>query len=520
SRSVLLEVLLTIFWWILTLIVPGKKAKSKGPQLPPGPRGLPIVGNLPFMSKCFKPDQCAKWARQYGAVLRINMGIGNVVILNDFETIKRFMSRKDMVHRPADWIITHSGILGVATLNGKAWSDNRRVCLQALRELGIGQRSMKERIRVNIVTRMRRILSQAHICNILVFLLPHAYKKVDHRLLRFERLNDHCLARFLPLASLVRSLPLTSTLTRAGAVLVFVASIWLPLDCIMSGRCRMQSLYVFQPQGTLRAQYSAHARALRVPRSDWSDAKVLLLCFTIYLHGFENRGFFPVPAVNHLLGNVLSFFVAGSTTVRSAIQWNVLYLASKPETLQLRIQREIDEVVGKDRSPSWDDHEKMPLTMATIWEMSRWRTDSTFGGPREITEDIIVGEFRIPKGTMILPNVRAVHTDPKLWKNPEDFDPSRFLTDDGSRLLPKPECLIPFSIGTRMCPGETFGTAEVFLYLTSIFQRFRVFPEEGADVNLTPRSQNFYVPFPQKLRFVPRSVDGATTSPCDETPHI
>lgn len=61
-------------------------------------------------------------------------------------------------------------------------------------------------------------------------------------------------------------------------------------------------------------------------------------------------------------------------------------------------------------------------------------------------EDTFFGEYFIPKGTIVMPNLWAVHMDPKLWKNPEDFDPSRFLEEGGKRAA-KPEHLIPFSLG-------------------------------------------------------------------------
>ncbi|KAH6936739.1 hypothetical protein HPB50_021280 [Hyalomma asiaticum] len=83
-----------------------------------------------------------------------------------------------------------------------------------------------------------------------------------------------------------------------------------------------------------------------------------------------------------LLGNVLSFFIAGSNTVAVTIQWHMLNFANNPDTVQARVQREIDEVVGRERQPTWEDRNKMPYTMACIWEMYRWKTVSPLGVPR------------------------------------------------------------------------------------------------------------------------------------------
>lgn len=98
-----------------------------------------------------------------------------------------------------------------------------------------------------------------------------------------------------------------------------------------------------------------------------------------------------------LVGNVLSFLVAGSNTVRVAIQWQLFNLAKNPDTVQARIQREIDLVVGMERQPCWEDRYKMPYTMATIWEMFRWRVNTPFGVPRAAGEDTFVGDYTLRK---------------------------------------------------------------------------------------------------------------------------
>lgn len=74
--------------------------------------------------------------------------------------------------------------------------------------------------------------------------------------------------------------------------------------------------------------------------------------------------------------------------------------------------------------------------------------DDFFDSPLcRVQEDTSIGEYFIPKGTMVLANVMAVHRDPELWANPDDFDPTRFLTADGTELSKKPEYHIAFSLG-------------------------------------------------------------------------
>ena len=68
-----------------------------------------------------------------------------------------------------------------------------------------------------------------------------------------------------------------------------------------------------------------------------------------------------------------TFFGAGSETVRLTVEWLVL-TAAVHQDAQHRIQREIDEVVGKNQPVAWLDHKNMPFTQAFIAELMRWRT--------------------------------------------------------------------------------------------------------------------------------------------------
>ncbi|KAM7310532.1 cytochrome P450 2J2 [Ixodes scapularis] len=130
-------------------------------------------------------------------------------------------------------------------------------------------------------------------------------------------------------------------------------------------------------------------------------------------------------------------------------------------------------------------------------------TDSRQAGSHgQVNEDVFLNGYLIPKGTIVVANVWAAHFDPKYWKNPEEFDPSRFLTPDESALLPRPEHLIPFSIGKRMCPGGALATAEIFLCVTTLLQTFRVLPEDGASFSVA--SDQLADLLTQGLCFVPR----------------
>ncbi|EXC36848.1 Cytochrome P450 82A3 [Morus notabilis] len=94
-------------------------------------------------------------------------------------------------------------------------------------------------------------------------------------------------------------------------------------------------------------------------------------------------------------------------------------------------------------------------------------------GPREATEDCHVGSHHIPKGTRLIVNIWKLHRDPRMWPDPTEFRPERFMTTNAD-LNYKGQNFedIPFSWGRRSCQGMTFGTLVVQLVLARLVQEF------------------------------------------------
>jgi cytochrome P450 len=87
------------------------------------------------------------------------------------------------------------------------------------------------------------------------------------------------------------------------------------------------------------------------------------------------------------------------------------------------------------------------------------------------SDDVIAG-YRVPARAFIAVSPLIIHRDPKLFENPEGFDPERFL---GERLAQIPRFgYLPFSAGPRVCIGNSFALMEAQLVLASIAQRFRL----------------------------------------------
>ncbi|KAG0428385.1 hypothetical protein HPB47_024618, partial [Ixodes persulcatus] len=207
----------------------------------------------------------------------------------------------------------------------------------------------------------------------------------------------------------------------------------------------------------------------------------------------------------NLLGNTAEFLLSGTGPSSTRIFWFLHICAQNPNSVQSEIQKEIDDVVGRHRSPTWEDRKQMPFTMASLKETLRWMSIGSIGGSRGVLEDTFIDDYLIPKGTIVLLNLRAVLRNPVHWNNPDVFDPARFMTNDSTEVGKNENAFVPFGVGRRSCPGQILGIVEMFLYIATLLQKFSVFPEYGDQLDSmgSPDATPDDPPF-KRLRFVSR----------------
>lgn len=114
----------------------------------------------------------------------------------------------------------------------------------------------------------------------------------------------------------------------------------------------------------------------------------------------------------------------------------------------------------------------MTYAEAVILEILRHSALTPRSIPHKTTETIQFKGYTIPKGWIVVPNLYSALYDPKEWDQPEIFNPDRFLTAEGV-VSKHHEALIPFSVGKRICPGESLARDQLFLFLCSLVQRFK-----------------------------------------------
>jgi len=124
--------------------------------------------------------------------------------------------------------------------------------------------------------------------------------------------------------------------------------------------------------------------------------------------------------------------------------------------VQARAQAEMDQVVGRGRLPSWEDHDSLPYLEALVKEVFRWNPVAPLGLPhRSMQEQVFEGQ-RIPEGTLFIANIWGILHDENVYPEPFKFDPARYLGDEVAGVNSP-----AFGFGRRVCPGRDLA------YITS-----------------------------------------------------
>ncbi|EFA75510.1 hypothetical protein PPL_11014 [Heterostelium album PN500] len=173
----------------------------------------------------------------------------------------------------------------------------------------------------------------------------------------------------------------------------------------------------------------------------------------------------------------VDFLLVGSDTSSSTILWFMVALVNNPE-VQDRAIKEIKNAIGVDRDQVLlSDRINTPYMVAIIKEVMRMYPVVPLSLPRESRESIVLQDYYIPKGTKIIFNTYSMGHNVEYWKNPEVFDPTRFINDNHV------EYNLPFSIGPRNCVGMNLALDELYTACANIVLNFKLFSSNGKPIS-------------------------------------
>ncbi|XP_057667309.1 cytochrome P450 306a1 isoform X1 [Diorhabda carinulata] len=480
----------------------------KNYSLPPGPWGIPIFGYLPWMDPKNPYITLTNLSKKYGSIYGLNLGSVYTVVLTNPKTIKSVFSINATTGR-APLYLTH-GIMegnGLICAEGEVWKEHRRFTFNCIRQLGgakVGpQRKKMETLilnhaidfikyldleedgrEVDIFPGLRHSLGSA----VYLIVFGKSWSR-DDDLWKYLLYLQEEGPKYMGIAGPLNFLPFLRFFPKYQKIMSF----------IKSGQTKSHNLYkdlIDEQAQLLKKQATATITTNGIPSNDSAIGHNVIQCFLLEKEKkspeFAEKLYHEKQCL-HLLADI---FGAGLDTSLTSLRWHFLYLAKNP-SVQDEIRKEINDVLH-DRLPTMDDIEMLPLLEASILEAMRIRPVVPVGLPHGTLEDIDIDGYKIPKGTMVMSLLWALHMDENAWKNPEEFNPKRFINEEGK--VEKNDYFMPFQTGKRMCVGDELARMFQFLFSATILQKFSFsLRDENFDtwgecgITLTPVDHKFII---------------------------
>ncbi|CAB0035987.1 unnamed protein product [Trichogramma brassicae] len=477
---------------------------------PPGPRGLPILGNLLQIDPAAPHLSLAQLAWKYGPVCALRMGSVYTVLVTDPRLVRQIFARDDFSGR-APLYLTH-GIMkgyGLIAAEGELWKEQRGFSARCLKHFGMtrseGMRrdKMERKIALFIDEALKQMYVKSayepefdpfdvlHHCignlmNLIVF--GKVYAEDDEDWIFLQKAQEEGV-KLIGVAGPLNFLPF----------LRHIPPFDKPMRTILEGQAKTHEIYraiVAKYREDIKNQATLEQSA--VERAMQSDSFLGNFCAQQDCLESMGRpaGSFTDTQMMYLLADV---FGAGVDTTLATLRWFLLFMAANPLEQQ-QIQEHLDNVeTASAERVELRDRDKLIRLEAAIMETQRLRSVVPTGIPHGTTRATRIGDYHVPKGSMIMPLQWAIHMNPKYWPEPEKFKPERFIADDGK--LAKPDAFLPFQAGKRMCVGDELARMILFLFAGNILKKYTLKPPSEGSIDLEGECGITLLPKTQKILF-------------------
>ncbi|KAF9445149.1 cytochrome P450 [Macrolepiota fuliginosa MF-IS2] len=468
------SVLVSVIVVILAHALYRRKSWNKIP-LPPGPPRLPLIGNLHNKPPRFEWEAYADWGRQYNSeIIYLNMAGTSLVVLNTRRTASDLLEKRGSIYSSRMHSPMVHDLMGFTWLfavmpNNDGWRTRRRLL----------QRYFKFPVEdTHTISNVK-----------LEWQKPHETKYINQLL---KKLVDTPELFMEHLIHMVGSVSLSTTF---GLPILPDNDPYIKLSSTGAEGLKQATVpgAFFVDAFPFMKHFPSWVGFQRKARMWHEDMRAMLdIPFGDSKKQWQNRGKQNgktggglISFVSEALDDIYSsdnpdlqqeeyikqlcgtIFMGTVGTTSGVLHVFMLAMVHHPD-IQKRAQVELDSVLrgpdGKLRLPTHDDEPLLPYCTAIVKETLRWLPIAPIAIPHLSTEEDVYEGYRIPKGSVIIPNIWAMLHDPEKYPNPFAFIPERYLRKDGSldEDLAR-DVEIGFGFGRRICPGRHLGSSIVWL---------------------------------------------------------
>ncbi|KAI0078416.1 cytochrome P450 [Panus rudis PR-1116 ss-1] len=484
---------------------------------PPGPKGYPIIGNLLDLPTVEPSKTYREWSNIYGDVVYLDLPFRPTAVLGSVKAARDLLEKRSDIYSDR-----YSGVtidlcgwgFNIALMGySQRWRAHRRALHQYVNE-----RAQRQWNSIQLdESRMfiRRLLDEPENLNAYIPLMSAA---IILRIVYGMRINstDDEYIRIVREA------------VRGFSVAVVPGNFWVDYIPIMR----------YLPEWFPGTGFKRFAKEIReyvdvmkykpfedvVERMEMNTAEPCLTSAFIAKTREQCQTPEEWAAQEEIIVNVAGIaYAAGADTTVAAVRYFFAAMSLYPN-VQKAAQKELNDVVGPHRLPTFDDFDKLIYIRAVVLESLRWQVVAPFGMPhRSIRDDVYNGYF-IPAGTEIIPNAWAMLHDPEEYPDPYEFKPERFIKVGKLDPNVRDPTTIAFGFGRRICPGRHLANATLFIVIASTLHTFNIEPKDGERFDPNTMIETGVISGPTKLPCIVKSrskdaehlVRGAFAAPQEE----
>ncbi|KAH9849405.1 cytochrome P450 [Lenzites betulinus] len=430
-------------------------------RTPPGPKPLPVVGNLFDFTLKRLWLLTASWAEQYGDVVYLHIFGQGILFLNTLDAAVDLFDKRGTIYSDRPHMVMCGELCGCDNVMAFATSGDMHRRHRRLMQSALGAGNISAYyplMGIETCAFLKRMIDSPHdymhhirryTGSQTLFIVygyqvtaeddPHL-KQVEETL---DLLSNH-------LASLGSSLWLVDIFS----VLKYLPS-WFP----GAGFKRKAEVW--------KAQIEEGADAPFQWMKDRVKAGNATTCYCTMLMNKNTDGNETQREID-IKWTANTMYIASIDTILTTLSQFILALVRSPDVMH-KAQAEIDSVTGGLRLPNFGDRPALPYVDAIMSECMRCASPIPLGLPHRLVEDDVYEGNTIPRGTVIFANIWRMTHDPKLFTDPDEFVPERYLepVDEATAKRRDPRSII-FGFGRRKCPGIHLAEASLWLAMVSM----------------------------------------------------
>ncbi|KAL4260675.1 cytochrome P450 family protein [Pleurotus pulmonarius] len=444
-------------------------------KMPPGPLGLPFIGNSHQVPAVKPWRKFQAWNEQYGPVVSLFLGSTPVVVLGTPQAAQDLLDKRSEIYSSRPRFI----------MGGEILSDNKRGLM-----LPYGEEWRKFRKILHSGFHARKSEEYQPIQSL-------ESKIMMHQILAEPKNYERHIQRYA--ASVVTSVTYGRRIDSVDEWVVrenmramdYLTSVNIPGKYIVESMPWLLNLPL-RLQWFRKAPEAQRQRDVKFLMHLYDEVKsrmdegTIADCLTSQTISISEKNGWEALDVAYA---VSSPFGAGIETTAGTLSVFFLAMLHYPETMK-KAQQEIDSVIGPERMPEFEHKDSLPYVNALINETLRWRPVAALGGsPHAVTSDDKYHGMYIPKGSTVFANLVGIMHDPGTFPDPDTFRPERFLETSDPCFK---DFTLPFGFGRRICPGMHLARNSVFMNITRILWGFNILPKkDNRNRDVLPDRWNF-----------------------------